>query len=47
MIVSDRFKSYSLFTADELNESILRDLENMSDEERAVFYEILQDPHFE
>jgi len=47
MIVSDRFKSYSLFTAEELNESILRDLENMSDEERAVFYEILQDPHFE
>lgn len=47
MIITDKFKSYSLFTADELDESIMHDLENMTDEERAVFFEILQNPNFE
>lgn len=47
MIVTDKFKSFSLFTEKELQESIARDLENMTEVERAVFFELLANPQFE
>jgi intein/homing endonuclease len=47
MIVTDKFKSYSLFTFQELQESITQDIENMTDAERAVFFEMLSNPSLE
>lgn len=47
MIITDKFKSYSLFTDEELQTSIAQDIDNMSEAERAVFFELLNNPQFE
>lgn len=47
MIITDKFKSYSLFTDEELQNSIAQDIDNMSEAERAVFFELLNNPQFE
>lgn len=47
MIISELYKSYSVFTPDEFEKSLARDLEDMTDQERGAFYTALIDSDFE
>jgi len=47
MIVSERFKSYSLYSNEEALNSLAKTLDNLSPEELEAFYTCLTDPEYE
>jgi len=47
MIVSERFKSYSIFSEQEAINSLAKEIENFSDEEREAFFTCLTDSEYE